>query len=297
MSMDRQDLHGVTRVRRVKRVRPGKRRGVRLLEPPGSQNDDDDPNWEIVRSAVSSSKSPKQTKEQKQQELVKLSLKRFLAGPWRRYIQIQISPTTGERCMMSEDGGKFTSKIYTGGLCGISNYGNNCFFSAGIQCLAHLEPVVCYFLSGEYSNDLYLSESNFLGSKNCEVTKGFARIVQQIWATDCVGANGDDSHIPHVNDEVTRDDRRNSPRKKLNNFRVPTIDPKRYLRKLSVHKEDLFERNFDDQEEQCCAEWVRYLLDMLNEDLNHVYYTTLSFQFFCFALIPNVETKITLRCQ
>jgi ubiquitin C-terminal hydrolase len=37
---------------------------------------------------------------------------------------------------------------------GITNLGNTCFLSAGLQCLSHVVPLTAYMLSGEYKADL-----------------------------------------------------------------------------------------------------------------------------------------------
>jgi hypothetical protein len=85
---------------------------------------------------------------------VKENLQLMLSLPCVRYIQRYEENKSGKLIFAAADGGAFVKRIYSGGFVGLVNHGNTCFFNTGIQCLAHLEPVICYFLSGRFEQDL-----------------------------------------------------------------------------------------------------------------------------------------------
>ena len=48
----------------------------------------------------------------------------------------------------------FFRKLALGGKNSLTNMGNTCFLNTGLQCLAHLEPLVAFFLTGKFKGEL-----------------------------------------------------------------------------------------------------------------------------------------------
>lgn len=67
-----------------------------------------------------------------------------------------------------------------GGRVGLSNLRNTCFMNAGLQCLSHLEPVMAYFLTGKYQEEL--NANNPMGSGG-KLVQAFAKLQEQLWQT------------------------------------------------------------------------------------------------------------------
>ena len=64
------------------------------------------------------------------------------------------------------------------GLCGIRNYGNFCFISTAVQCLAAAVPLTEYFLTGAWSGDV--NETNMLGHGG-QLAAASAKLVTSLW--------------------------------------------------------------------------------------------------------------------
>lgn len=62
-------------------------------------------------------------------------------------VQLVIEEIT-ERGWLSADDGK------TRGTVGLQNLGNTCYMNSALQCLAHIEELAAYFLSGRYEKDI-----------------------------------------------------------------------------------------------------------------------------------------------
>lgn len=56
--------------------------------------------------------------------------------------------------------------------------GNSCFMSTGLQCLAHLEPLVAHFLSDRYEEELRPDNSKGTGGR---LARSFASLLREIW--------------------------------------------------------------------------------------------------------------------
>ena len=61
------------------------------------------------------------------------------------------------------------------GDAGLANLGNTCFMNSTLQLLLHIEPLVAYFLSGQFSQDL-----NIASPTKGEVAASFNKLIQDI---------------------------------------------------------------------------------------------------------------------
>lgn len=65
------------------------------------------------------------------------------------------------------------------GVCGLTNLGNTCFMSSGIQCLSNTPALRDYFLSGEYKR--HINRQNTMGTKG-QLAEAFGALVATLWS-------------------------------------------------------------------------------------------------------------------
>ena len=77
------------------------------------------------------------------------------------------------------------------GMIGIHNHGNTCFMNAIIQCLSNTEPLLSYFLSDQYKEDIKRANkhnSKRFGTKG-ELTEHLATLLKSLWLKKSVFKN------------------------------------------------------------------------------------------------------------
>ncbi|CAD7930133.1 unnamed protein product [Amoebophrya sp. A25] len=91
-------------------------------------------------------------------------------------------PSSGlERMFGSLDEETFFRKLALGGKNSLTNMGNTCFLNTGLQCLAHLEPLVAFFLTGRFKAELNFDAK--YGSKEATLGIGFAEMLLRLWSS------------------------------------------------------------------------------------------------------------------
>ncbi|KAL3943828.1 MAG: hypothetical protein SGBAC_002079 [Bacillariaceae sp.] len=121
---------------------------------------------------------------------------------------------------------------------GLGNLGNTCFMNSTLQCLAHTEPLMQYFLSGEYVADL--NNDNPLGTGG-ELASEFANLIREMWG------------IPIKRHGV------------VNASSLSAVYPRQFKQCVGTHAEQFM--GYDQHDSQ---EFATYLLDALHEDTNRV---------------------------
>ncbi|KAL5531349.1 hypothetical protein ACEPAG_4226 [Sanghuangporus baumii] len=87
-------------------------------------------------------------------------------------------PSLPAQASSSHGKGKPDRKGIVPGTIGFSNMGNTCFMNSALQCLAHAQELVEYFLTGVYLNEL--NPDNPLGMQGA-IAEAFGALLINVW--------------------------------------------------------------------------------------------------------------------
>eukprot|EP00930_Biecheleria_cincta_P098287 TRINITY_DN8995_c0_g2_i1.p1 TRINITY_DN8995_c0_g2~~TRINITY_DN8995_c0_g2_i1.p1 ORF type:complete len:483 (+),score=91.39 TRINITY_DN8995_c0_g2_i1:35-1450(+) len=90
------------------------------------------------------------------------------------------SAHASSRAGRSQDtaGPRFAKK---GGKVGLKNIGNTCFMNTGLQCLAHIEPLVHYFLGSDFKQEVMVTNpANLKG----QIAQSFSSLLKALWQSE-----------------------------------------------------------------------------------------------------------------
>ena len=135
---------------------------------------------------------------------------------------------------------------------GLGNLGNTCYMNSTLQCLAHTEPLLRYFSSGEFQNDL--NRENPLGTGG-KLAIQFAHLLAEMWGSKQLVRRG--TEIPAFASDSGSDF--------LFSSSVSTVYPRQFKETLGNHAEQF--RGYEQHDSQ---ELAACLLDALHEDCNRV---------------------------
>ncbi|KAJ3092260.1 Ubiquitin carboxyl-terminal hydrolase 21 [Quaeritorhiza haematococci] len=122
------------------------------------------------------------------------------------------------------------------GLFGLNNNGNTCFMNSVMQCILATEPLIGYFLSGDYKSDL-----NDKSDTKGHIALVFSDLVREFWRTD--SRSGSSYSL----------------------FRSKSLNPAAFKNEI-----DRWAPQFVGGFQHDAQEFLRFMLDGLHEDLNRV---------------------------
>ena len=73
------------------------------------------------------------------------------------------------------------SEHYPGGLIGLTNLGNTCFMNSALQCLSNTPPIMQYFLSTKWREEL--NPSNPIGFGG-HIASSFGELLALLWSQE-----------------------------------------------------------------------------------------------------------------
>ena len=97
---------------------------------------------------------------------------------WRRFVNwFTMSDSFDDEMLDAADPAAL--QRHPAGVCGLTNLGNTCFMSSGIQCLSNTPALRDYFLSGEYKR--HINRQNTMGTKG-QLAEAFGALVTTLWS-------------------------------------------------------------------------------------------------------------------